>query len=429
MNYPETLSYLYNSTPVFQHVGASAYKEGLDNSLALDAYLHHPHRSYSTIHVGGTNGKGSTSHLLASVLQQSNLRVGLYTSPHLLDFRERIRVDGQMIPEQYVVDFVAVHRPFFEKIHPSFFELTMSMAFDYFAHCKVDVAVVEVGLGGRLDSTNIISPLLSVITNISFDHMNFLGDTLEKIAGEKAGIIKAGIPVVIGEAEGDVRKVFEEKARETVSRIVFAEDEEPVKKAELLPNGKWLFQTEAYPDLVGELGGLVQEKNAATVLCAVKELQQTFRIPDEAVYQGFARVVEISGLHGRWQIVQESPKIILDTGHNEAGIAQIVDQLKQEKYQHLHIIIGVVKDKDIDAILKLLPREATYYFTKAQIPRSLPEEELKAKAEQECLHGESYPTVSEAIETARKQASPDDLIFVGGSNFVVADALAVFNKL
>lgn len=424
MDYQETLSYLYRSTPVFQHVGGSAYKEGLDNSLALDRHLRHPHRNHHTIHVGGTNGKGSTSHLLASILQQSGYTVGLYTSPHLVDFRERIRVNGQMISEDFVVSFVAQHRSFFEQIHPSFFELTMSMAFDYFAQQEVDVAVIEVGLGGRLDSTNIITPILSVITNISLEHTQFLGNTVEKIAGEKAGIIKPSVPVVIGEAEGEVRTVFEKKAAEENSPITFAEDEQLVKNAGITESGQWLFQTNRYPGLVGELGGFAQEKNANTVLCALEVLRQHFTIPDTAVYEGFAHVVELSGLKGRWQIVSQSPNIVLDTGHNEAGIRYIVSQLEKEKYEQLHVIFGVVKDKDVRSILHLLPKNARYYFTKAQIERSLPEDELYALALREGLQGKAYHSVEEAIKDAKTNASPHDLIFIGGSNFIVGDALS-----
>ncbi len=428
MNYQETLSYLFNSTPVFQHVGGSAYKAGLENSIALDTYFHHPHRKFHTIHVGGTNGKGSTSHLLASILQQSGYRIGLYTSPHLSDFRERIRINGQMISKDYVVDFVAHHRAFFEKIQPSFFELTMMMAFCYFSECEVDIAIIEVGLGGKLDSTNIISPVLSIITNISIDHPQFLGISLEEIAGEKAGIIKPGIPVIIGEAKGKVKQIFQEKAEKEHSPIIFAEDESIIKEAVLLPEGKWLFQTDDYPDLKGELGGLAQQKNAATVLCAVKELKNTFNISKEAVYQGFKNVVELTGLQGRWQLVGSSPKIIIDTGHNEAGIAQIVNQLKLQKFNRLHIVFGLAKDKDIHPILKLLPSDAIYYFTRAQIPRSLPEEELHHLALKNGLTGEHYPSVKDAINKAKEIASSDDMIFIGGSNFIVAEALELFNS-
>ncbi|MDR1336126.1 MAG: bifunctional folylpolyglutamate synthase/dihydrofolate synthase [Tannerella sp.] len=426
MNYQETIDYLYRAAPLFQHVGSAAYKEGLENMLALDARLRHPHRPYRTIHVGGTNGKGSVSHLLAAVLQCAGYRTGLYTSPHLLDFRERIRVNGQMIPEAFVTDFTERHRPFIEQAHPSFFEITTGMAFSFFAGEEVDVAVIEVGLGGRLDSTNIITPALSVITNISPDHVNLLGDTPEKIATEKAGIIKPDVPAVIGEAEGDVREVFARKAATVNTRILFAEDRPAVKSATLQPHGKWLFQTDKYPDLEGEPGGWVQQKNANTVLCALGELERMFSIPREAVYRGFAGVVGLTGLQGRWQTVSRAPEIILDTGHNEAGIAQAVYHLRQKKYRCLHIVFGMVSDKDITAVLKLLPREAAYYFTKAQIPRALPEDALKERAAAEDLTGAAYATVAAAIAAAREAASPDDLIFIGGSNFVVAESLPAF---
>jgi dihydrofolate synthase/folylpolyglutamate synthase len=427
MNYQETLSYLYSRTPVFQHTGSTAYKPGLDNMLALDARLQHPHRAYHTIHVGGTNGKGSVSHLLAAVLQGAGYRVGLYTSPHLLDFRERIRVDGKMIPTDNVVNYVARHRSFIETVQPSFFEITTGMAFEYFAHSAVDVAVIEVGLGGRLDSTNIITPLLSVITNISKDHVDLLGDTLEKIAAEKAGIIKENIPVVIGEApDSKVRALFVQKAAEANARILFAEEKAPIVNARCLPDGKWLFQTAKYPHLTGELSGPAQRKNADTVLCALEELDRWFFIPSRAVYQGFANVVACTGLQGRWQTIAHSPRIVLDTGHNEAGIAQIACRLKQEKYHRLHIVIGIVQDKDLPAILRHLPCEAHYYFTKAQIPRALPETELFAKASAAGLPGKSYPALAEAIAAARCAASPNDMIFVGGSNFIVAEALKIF---
>lgn len=429
MNYQETLSYLYNKTPVFQHVGSAAYKAGLNNMLALDARLHYPHHSYRTIHVGGTNGKGSVSHILAAVLQAAGYKTGLYTSPHLLDFRERIKVNGTMIPESYVVTFTETHRPFIEQTQPSFFEITTGMAFEYFAHEAVDVAVIEVGLGGRLDSTNIISPALSVITNISLDHVSLLGNTTEQIATEKAGIIKSNIPAVIGEATGRIREVFVREAKEVNTPLFFAEDRPMVEHAALQPSGKWLFQTRKYPSLEGILGGLVQRKNANTALCALEKLEQQFNIPSAAVYRGFAHVVEDTGFQGRWQIVSHAPKIVLDTGHNEAGIEQVVCQLRQENYRCLHLVFGVVQDKDIQAILNLLPHEAQYYFTKAQIPRALSEEALKTRASAAGLQGESYSTVAGAIRAARRSASSNDLIFVGGSNFIVAEALETIETL
>lgn len=423
MNYQETIQYLYNQLPVYQQVGGIAYKEGLDNSLALDSYFGQPHTRYKTIHVAGTNGKGSTSHLLAAILQQSGYKVGLYTSPHLVDFRERIRVDGKKISEQYIVDFVDKHRASFEPIQPSFFELTMMMAFLYFADMQVDVAIIETGLGGRLDSTNIITPDLCVITNIGMDHIQFLGDTLEKIAVEKAGIIKHNIPVVIGEAEGEVHKVFEDTAARLMAPIVFAQDQKHIISYQKIADG-WLYETTDYPQLRGELGGYAQLKNTATILSALSEWKKLgYTIPKEAVYEGFAHVTTLTGLMGRWQIVNHSPKTVCDTGHNAAGIKYIAEQLRNEIYNTLHIVLGMVNDKDISSVLALLPKDAIYYFTKAAIPRSLNEEELKIKAKAEGLSGSSYPTVKEAIVAAQDAARSDDFIFIGGSNFVVADAL------
>lgn len=427
MNYSETLQYLYTSVPVFQHSGGSAYKPGLQTSTALDNYLKNPHRAYKTIHVAGTNGKGSTSHLLAAVLQQSGYKTGLYTSPHLVDFRERIRVNGEKITESYVVDFVARHRSFFETLHPSFFELTMSMAFDYFRSCAVDVAVIEVGLGGRLDSTNIITPELSIITNISLDHVQFLGDTVEKIAFEKAGIIKKGIPVVIGEAHGSVRSVFEEKANATGAPLIFAE-EQPVLAETRIEYGKnrWHYRSADYGMLESELGGSVQIQNTRTVLTAIRQLIcRGFVISPEAVRTAFARVTELTGLMGRWQQIQSRPRIVCDTAHNTGGMEHIVRQLAEEPYDTLHIVIGMVNDKDIDGVLSLLPRQARYYFTKASVARALPETELKKAATRHGLQGDAYPSVAEALQAARQQAAENDFIYVGGSTFIVADALSI----
>lgn len=427
MTYQETIEYLYNQLPVYQKTGGSAYKEGLDNSLALDTYFAHPHTKYKTIHIAGTNGKGSTSHLLAAILQEAGYKVGLYTSPHLIDFRERIRVNGEKISQQYVVDFVEKHREYFEPVEPSFFELTMMMSFLYFADMHVDVAIIEVGLGGRLDSTNIITPDLSVITNISFDHMQFLGNTLEKIASEKAGIIKKDIPVIIGEAEGEVKTVFADTAERIGAPILFAEDEHIIQSSLRTASG-WLFDTKYYLHLKGELSGYAQIKNATTVLCAVKELQKIgYTIPSKAVYNGFAYVTKLTGLMGRWQILQEShPKIVCDTGHNAAGIKYIAGQLVNEKYDTLHIVLGMVNDKDIASVLEILPRKAIYYFTKASVPRAMNERELQMQAQKKGLMGYSYPTVAEAVRAAKDWAASNDFIFIGGSNFVVADALNTF---
>jgi dihydrofolate synthase/folylpolyglutamate synthase len=416
MNYKETIAYLYAMAPMFQQIGSKAYKSGMENSFAIDEHLHHPHTKYKTIHVAGTNGKGSTSHLLASILQESGYKVGLYTSPHLLDFSERIRVNGQPINQSFVVDFVAEHQAFFESLQPSFFELTTGMAFAYFAEQKVDVAVIEVGLGGRLDCTNVITPVLSIITNISFDHTNLLGNTLTAIAREKAGIIKSGVPVVIGEAEGEVKDVFVGATLAVapdVPRIVFA-DEDDRKGGD----------RKGRP--YNELTGFAQEKNTATVLSAIKILKNgIFNIPDEAVYRGFRYVIENTGLMGRWQIVQNHPKIVLDTGHNVGGIQYIARQLQAEQYDTLHIVFGMVNDKDITSVLALLPKNARYYFTQASVPRALPATDLAQQAAQFGLQGEKFSTVAEAFQAAKRNATENDFIFVGGSTFVVADAIAI----
>lgn len=409
MDYQDTLSYLYNCIPMFQHVGGSAYKEGLENTHILDEHFGHPHRSFRCIHVGGTNGKGSCSHTLAAILQEAGYKVGLYTSPHLVDFRERIRVNGQVIPESYVVRFVENERNFFEPLHPSFFELTTAMAFRYFADERVDVAIVEVGLGGRLDCTNIIRPDLCIITNISFDHTQFLGDTLEKIAAEKAGIIKSGIPAIIGETTPETKPVFIRKANEAGAPLFFAEED----------------QEDYYPGLECELKGAYQTKNTRTLLSAIRQLQEAgYRLDEQAVRSGFAHVCELTGLKGRWQKLQDAPTLICDTGHNVGGITYVVEQLKQQPYRKLHIVIGMVNDKDIRSVLALLPQDAEYYFTKASVKRAMPEEELALLATETGLHGNCYPDVPSAVRAAQEKSLPEDFIFVGGSNFIVADLLA-----
>ena len=424
MTYEETITYLYNSAPLFQNVGGDAYKEGLETTLTLDKHFGHPHRKFRTIHVAGTNGKGSCSHTLAAILQSAGYKVGLYTSPHLVDFRERIRVNGEMIPRQRVIDFVEQHRSFFEPLHPSFFELTTAMAFNYFAEQQVDVAVIEVGLGGRLDCTNIIRPDLCVITNISFDHIQFLGDTLAKIAAEKAGIIKPGIPVVIGETTPETKPVFMETAQKQGAPIHFAEEEQLVV-SHLPQNGKNYYWTRDYPHLEGELGGLCQVYNTNTLMSAIRVLTSIgYKIEEEHVRRGFANVCALTGLMGRWQKIQESPAAFCDTGHNKAGIELILKQLSIQKYHHLHIVIGMVNDKDIRGVLDMLPRNATYYFTKASVSRALNEREVQRLAKEVAgLEGNTYPNVKEAFEAANANAQKDDFIFVGGSTFVVADLL------
>ncbi|MDY9919316.1 MAG: folylpolyglutamate synthase/dihydrofolate synthase family protein [Proteiniphilum sp.] len=428
MTYDETIDYLYRQMPEYQRIGDKAYKPGLDNSLALDEIFDHPHQRYKTIHVGGTNGKGSVSHLLAAILQESGYKVGLYTSPHLIDFRERIRVNGEMISREFVTDLVEQYKEQFEPIMPSFFELTMEMAFLYFARQEVDVAVIEVGLGGRLDSTNIISPDLSIITNIGFDHMKQLGNTLPKIAAEKAGIIKAYTPVVIGEAGNtEVTQVFIDKAQSANAPIVFAELYMNNFKAEKCESGWLLFHADGYPDVKSELRGLAQDKNARTVLTAVEVLLETgYVIPKVAVYKGFANVTSITGLMGRWQQLQTSPKIICDIAHNAHGIRYVAEQLQSENFNRLHMVFGMANDKDIDPVLSLLPRDAVYYFTKASVERALDEKTLAQQAETYGLKGNNFGTVTKAIEAAKENADKNDLIFIGGSSFIVADALPLF---
>ncbi|WP_373727317.1 bifunctional folylpolyglutamate synthase/dihydrofolate synthase [Bacteroides heparinolyticus] len=409
MDYQDTLTYLYNSTPMFQQVGGSAYKEGLENTLALDEHFGHPHRKFRTIHVAGTNGKGSCSHTIAAILQEAGYSVGLYTSPHLVDFRERVRVNGQPIPEEYVIRFVEEERCFFEPLHPSFFELTTAMAFRYFADVEIDVAVIEVGLGGRLDCTNIIHPDLCIITNISLDHTQFLGNTLPQIAREKAGIIKSGIPVVIGETTPETKSVFQKRAGEVNAPIYFAEE-----------NGR-----EDYPGIEYELKGLYQKKNSRTILTALPLLKEAgYRLDEQSVRRGFAHVTELTGLMGRWQKLQNHPTLICDTGHNVGGITYIVEQLKQQAFHNLHIIIGMVNDKDIQGVLALLPEDAIYYFTQAGVKRALPANDLQKLAESAGLKGNCYPDVPSAVRAAQEKSLPEDFIFVGGSSFIVADLLA-----
>ena len=424
MNYQETVEYLFNSTPVFEKVGATAYKEGLYNTYELDKHFGHPHRQFKTIHVAGTNGKGSCSHTIAAILQAAGYRVGLYTSPHLIDFRERIRVNGECISERYVVDFVEEERNFFEPLHPSFFELTTALAFKYFAEAKVDIAVIEVGLGGRLDCTNIITPILSVITNISLDHTQFLGDTLQKIAGEKAGIIKPNVPVVIGESNAETRPVFEAKAAENNAPIIFAEDTQEVLKAEHKPDGTMLYTTKCYGNISGELAGEYQQKNTNTVLHVVKYLKDVRIINnDDCVRAGFGNVCEATGLMGRWQTIGKSPLVVCDTGHNVGGWQYLSSQIKSVECKALRIVFGMVDDKDIEHVMDMLPKNAVYYFAQATTHRAIPVSVVGEKASTHGLHGTCYTSVDEAYEHALADADKDDFVFVGGSSYVVADLL------
>ena len=424
MNYQQTVEYLFNATPVFEKVGASAYKEGLFNSEELDRHFHHPHRHFKTIHIAGTNGKGSCSHTIASILQTDGYKVGLYTSPHLVDFRERIRVNGEPISEDYVVRFVEEERSFFEPLHPSFFELTTAMAFKYFADMEVDIAVIEVGLGGRLDCTNIITPILSVITNISFDHTQFLGNTLAKIAGEKAGIIKPNVPVVIGENHPETRPVFTQKAEQLASPITFAEDTPEVTKAQTESDGTMSFLSSHYGHVHYGLGGYYQAKNANTVLHAVTCLLQDGVIRHaDSIPQGFADVCPNTHIMGRWQICQRSPLVVCDTGHNVGGWQYLSRQIAGVPCRQLRMVFGMVDDKDIQTVMTLLPKNATYYFTKATTHRAIPETKVIEYGAEHGLKGKTYGSVTEAYRAALDDAQPDDFVFVGGSSYIVADFL------
>jgi dihydrofolate synthase/folylpolyglutamate synthase len=424
MTYQETLTYLYNSAPLFQHVGKDAYKEGLENTHLLDAHFGHPHLQFKTIHVGGTNGKGSCSHTLAAILQSAGYKVGLYTSPHLVDFRERIRINGTPISEEEVIRFVADECHFFEPLHPSFFELCTAMAFNYFAEQNVDVAIIEVGLGGRLDCTNIIRPDLSIITNISFDHVLFLGNTLGKIASEKAGIIKMNTPIIIGETHPETRPVFVEEALKKEAPIHFAEEEIQITHTDPTPEGKVIYQTNKYDNLIGELGGFCQIHNTKTILCAVQQLQKLgYSIQESDIRQGFDQVCALTGLMGRWQKMRQNPTLICDTGHNTGGIKYIIEQLSNISYNCLHMVIGMVNDKDIRGVLSMLPKHATYYFTKASVSRALNENDLNQLAQEFGLNGTIHTDVKSATENALRHADKNDLIFVGGSSFIVADFL------
>jgi len=417
--YEETLNYLYQTLPVFQRIGAAAYKNDLTNTIQLCESIDNPQDKFKSIHVAGTNGKGSSSHMLAAILQSAGYKTGLYTSPHLKEFTERIKINGKEIVQQAVVDFVNELQPLMEEIQPSFFEATVAMAFQYFANEKVDIAVIEVGLGGRLDSTNIISPELCLITNISFDHKNLLGDTLEKIAFEKAGIIKKNIPVVISERQ-IVQNVFIDKTKTTNSVIVFASDYIQLKNdgqefIAIVDHKEWLR-------LNPELKGNYQQKNIPGVLASVLALRKIgYDISDEAIQKGISNVIGITGLKGRWQKLREHPLTICDTGHNVDGIKEIVSQIKTTPHTHLHFVFGAVNDKDISDVLSLLPKEASYYFCQAKIPRALNAVLLAAEAERMGLQGIIIPDVNEAYKEALKNAAADDMIFIGGSTFVVGE--------
>lgn len=424
MNYQETIEYLFNSTPVFEKVGAKAYKPGLQTTETLDKHFGHPHRQFKSIHVAGTNGKGSCSHTLAAILQSEGYKVGLFTSPHLVDFRERIRVNGECISEQYIIDFVKEERSFFEPLHPSFFELTTALAFKYFAEQKVDIAIIEVGLGGRLDCTNIITPILSIITNISKDHTQFLGNTLADIAGEKAGIIKPGVPVIIGEDLPETRPVFQQKAQKENSPIIFAQDEnqQEVQKAEHI-NGKMEYTTRTWGKLTGELCGDYQAKNMNTILNAVKYLTLV-KNEEASIKYGISHVTELTGLMGRWQKIQDKPLVICDTGHNVGGWQYLAPQIKAQACRQLRIVFGMVDDKDVTTVMKMLPKDAIYYWTQATTKRAIKVEKIAELGTSLGLNGNVYPSVNKAFKAALADAAEDDFIFVGGSSYIVADFLS-----
>ncbi|TWO31748.1 bifunctional folylpolyglutamate synthase/dihydrofolate synthase [Seonamhaeicola sediminis] len=405
MNYKDTLNWMFSQLPMYQRQGKSAYKADLSNTHLLVNHLKNPHKKFRSVHVAGTNGKGSTSHMLASILQEAGYKVGLYTSPHLKDFRERIKINGQVVSKQFVIGFIKRNKPFFEAHQLSFFEMTVGMAFDYFDKQKVDMAVIEVGMGGRLDSTNVIMPEVSVITNIGLDHTQFLGETLEKIATEKGGIIKPNIPVVIGETQSETKEVFKELAQLNNSKIVFADKEIDVV-------------------LESDLKGTYQPKNIKTAVQTIQELRlKGYHISEAHLKKGLLNVVKNTNLQGRWQVLGSQPKVVCDTGHNKEGLSYVMSQISKETFQKLHIVFGVVNDKDVNSIIDLLPKEATYYLCKPEISRGLPAKDLKQFFNDYGLKGEAYNSVNKAYKKALKNASSEDFIFVGGSTFVVAEII------
>jgi dihydrofolate synthase/folylpolyglutamate synthase len=428
MNYSETLDFLYSKLPMFTRIGEAALKKDLTNTLALCESLGNPQDTFKSIHVAGTNGKGSTSHMLAAILQKAGYKTGLYTSPHLKDFRERIRINGKMAPKAFVTAFVKQQMKVIERVQPSFFEVTVAMAFSYFAIEEVDVAVIEVGLGGRLDSTNIIQPELSLITNISLDHINILGDTLPKIAFEKAGIIKAGVPAIVGEEAPETSAVFIDKADEVGTTLQFASREYQIADLRSEDN-QLVFSVEKdgelqYKDLALDLNGSYQQYNIPAVLAAVDQLNaRGFTIEPAHVYDALCQVKKLTGLQGRWQTLSYTPHVICDTGHNVAGITEVLKNIQATPHEQLHFVIGMVKDKDISKILDLLPKEATYYFSQPNLERALPVASLKEQAQEHGLHGAAFETVNAALAAAKRQAGANDLVFVGGSTFVVAEVL------
>lgn len=424
MNYQETIAYLYEKLPLFSRIGEAAYKKDLHNTIALCEKIQNPHQKIKTIHIAGTNGKGSVSHMLAAILQQAGYKTGLYTSPHLYDFRERIKINGEMISEDAVINFTEAINPWIEEISPSFFEVTVAMAFDYFYKSEVDIAVIETGLGGRLDSTNVINPVLSIITNIGWDHMNLLGNSLEAISYEKAGIIKENTPVIIGKQQEESWPVFTVVAKQKNAIVQLASANCPVKEYKWKDNllevtiekENFLYSYQL------DLTGVYQVENISTVCCAVDQLRKNgFSISEESLTKGLRNVSTITGFQGRWEKIASNPSVILDVAHNVDGIRQVLRQLEMIDYNHLHIIIGMVKDKEIEKVLSLLPKTATYYFTQAQLPRALPAQDLEASAKKTGLSGFVFNSVNSAIEEAQKKANTDDLILVCGSLFIIGE--------
>ena len=404
MNYKDTLDWMFSRLPMYQRQGKTAFKKDLTNTIALAEHLNNPHKHFKSVHVAGTNGKGSTSHMIASILQEAGYKVGLYTSPHLKDFRERIKINGELISESEVINFINSNKTFLEQQKLSFFEMTVGLAFDYFAKQEVDIAIIEVGLGGRLDSTNIITPLVSVITNIGYDHTEFLGGSLAEIASEKGGIIKKGVPVIIGEQQAEIEHVFFDIAITKDTHIAFAEEDVVNYKMDVL--------------------GSYQQKNLTTAIRTLTELQKAkFLIKEHHIIKGLQNVVKNTGLLGRWQILNKKPLTICDTAHNKEGLIYVLKQLLNEKYDQLHIVIGVVNDKNLDSILDLFPNNATYYFCKANIPRGLDAKILKEQAKRFDLKGKAYKSVKDALKEAQNAANQEDLIFIGGSTFVVAEVV------
>jgi len=429
--YEQTIEFLFSRLPMFQRVGKAAYKANLDNTIALCNILGNPQNNFRSVHIAGTNGKGSVSHFIASILQSSGLKVGLYTSPHLKDFRERIKINGEKIPQKRVIDFINNHKEEFDSIQPSFFEYTFGMAINYFSEEKVDIAIMETGMGGRLDSTNVVNSIVSVITNIGFDHTQFLGDTIQKIAKEKAGIIKSGIPVVIGQTQTETESIFRHFAKNNKSQIYFADKNYIASESRIITEDsqKLAFDVISVKDggktkIISGLAGLYQKKNIITAFQAIQTLMKSgFTISEQNIKYGFNTVVEQTGIAGRWQVLNKKPLTICDTGHNVDGIKEIISQIISTPHNKLHFVLGMVNDKEIDGILTLLPKEATYYFCKANIPRSFDQDSLKEKARQFNLPGDSYISVSEAYANAVSNANDNDLIFIGGSTFVVAEVL------